>query len=961
MAPLHALLLTDVIGSTRLSEQLQDTAMSQLWSVHDRLARDLIAVWRGREIDKSDGMLVLFDSVADAVGYALAYHQALRQQRLPIQARAGIHVGALSLRPNPAADIARGAKPVEVDGIALPTAARVMSIAAGGQTLLSADARLVLGVVPQRVESHGHWLLHGISQPIEIFEVGERDAPFTTPTDGEKAYRVSRRGGIWQPVRELRHSLPAERDNFVGRQGPLEILARKLDAGARLVSVLGIGGAGKTRLVTRFAWTRLSTFPGGVWFCDLSQARGIDGIHFAVAQGLEVPLGQADPVVQLGQAIAGRGKCLVIFDNFEQVAPFAEETLGRWLERASLAQFVVTTRAVLGIVGEETFAIPPLIAEDAVELFLKRAKAARQAYESSGEDLAAIAQLVKVLDYLPLAIELAAARVRVMSPRALLARMHDRFEVLLSHAGRRDRQATLRAAFDWSWELLSEPEKGALARLSVFEGGFTLESASAVVSAEVERPDPVAVDLVQWLVDKSFVRQVADERFDLLESVREYAAQHLRTEGRFEHSGPACEAEARARHWRYFAALDERAAVAHRCVELNNLVAACRAAAVVGDARSATGCLVAAWAALRLAGPYRGGVELAATVGAMPTLSDGDNAWVHWVAGNALDMLGDVEASRPHVEEGLRSATQAQDLNCTARLLVVLGSRQTLDGDLDLASASLVEACRLSSALGNRSLEASALNLLGRLMDYQSRFQEAREYYEKALALSRALGDRRTEGGLLGNLGGLHYSLGEPEEARRHYERALSLARETGDRRWEGDAHCNLGLLYLEQGKGTEARVQFDMALSTAREMGYVRLAYAVMCNLGMLLTAEGRFVEAAQHLDQAVNGAIASSDRRSEGQFRGYLALALAKQGLLHDARNMLDRGETLLVAIADRLSHALILCDRAEIELLASQTEAAELAVNRAREIADELDCRTDSELRRRLAALDIARLVA
>jgi predicted ATPase len=313
-----------------------------------------------------------------------------------------------------------------------------------------------------------------------------------------------------------------------------------------------------------------------------------------------VPLGQSDPVVQLGQAIAGRGNCLVILDNFEQVAKFAEETLGRWLVRAPQARFVVTTREVLGVVGEEVFAVSPLESNDAVELFLKRAEAARHGYAPGRDDLLAVQQLTKVLDGLPLAIELAAARVRVMAPRTLLARMSDRFDVLLSHAGRSDRQATLRAAFDWSWELLSETEKRALACLSVFRGGFTLASAGEVIGEDSEGGKPSVVDIVQWLVDKSFIRQVRDERFDLLESVREYAAQHLRAEGRFEGSGPACEAEARTRHWRHFAALDERAAVADRCADLSNLVAACRAAVDAGDAHSAIRCLVSAWTAFQV-------------------------------------------------------------------------------------------------------------------------------------------------------------------------------------------------------------------------------------------------------------------------------------------------------------------------------------------------------------------------
>ena len=961
MAALHALLLTDVVDSTRLTEKLQESAATALWSAHDRLARDLIPRWRGREIDKTDGMLLLFDSVGDAVGYALAYHQALRDGDLGITARAGIHFGPVSLRANPADDIARGAKPIEVDGIALPMVARIMSIAGGGQTLLSEEARRALGSLPLRVQSHGHWLLHGMAQPIELFEIADEDVAFTAPADGAKAYRVIRQGDLWQPLREIRHSLPAERDSFVGRQELLEVLAKKFDTGARLVSVLGMGGVGKTRLVTRFAWTHRADYPGGAWFCDLSQARGVDGILFGVAQGLEVPLGQADPVVQIGRAIAGRGRCLVVLDNFEQVAKHAEETLGLWLERAPLAQFIVTTREVLGIIGEEILAVPPLDRDDAVELFLKRADAARQGSGQGPDDMNAIGQLVKVLDCLPLAIELAAARVRVMAPRTLLARMKDRFDVLLSHAGRRDRQATLRAAFDWSWELLSETEKSALARLSVFEGGFTLESASAVVGMHPTAGTPSMVDVVQWLVDKSFVRQLGGERFDLLESVREYAAQHLRTSGRFERSGPECEAEARTRHRRYFANVDEHAAVANRCAELSNLVAACRAATEADDGPAAIGCLVGAWAALRLTGPYRAGVDLAAPVERMSTLTDREKAWVHWVAGDVHEILGNIDSARLHVEQGLQFATLAKDPACTARLLIVRSSRQELDGDLDGALASLTEANRLSRTQGDEALQASTLIVLGGLMDHQSRFAEARSYYQRALALASARGDRRMEGGVLGNLGGIHHALGELEQARSHYERALAVASEVGDRRWEGNGRSNLGLLCQEQGRGADARAQFDIALSTAREVGFVRLAYIVLCNLGILLTAEGRLAEAAQHLEEAVKGAIANADRRAEGQFRGYLALALAKQGMIEAARESLNRGESLLVASADRLSHALLLCDRAEIELLGSQAAAAEAALRHAQRIADELDCGPESELRRRLAAINTAQLAS
>ena len=184
-----------------------------------------------------------------------------------------------------------------------------------------------------------------------------------------------------------------------------------------------------------------------------------------------------------------------------------------------------------------------------------RAAAAKSDLKLSADDQAAVAPLVKLLDGLPLAIELAAARVRVMTPRMLLARMDERFRLLASLGGRRDRQATLRATFDWSWDLLAAAEKGALAQLSVFEGGFTLEAAEAVLDVSACDPKVWTIDVLHSLVDKSFVRPVGQERFDLLSSVQAYAAEHHSFEGRYPGSGPTAVHAAQHRHGTWFAAL----------------------------------------------------------------------------------------------------------------------------------------------------------------------------------------------------------------------------------------------------------------------------------------------------------------------------------------------------------------------------------------------------------------------
>jgi class 3 adenylate cyclase len=432
MTGLSALLLTDVVDSTKLSQEIGDEAMARLWTAHDRAARDLLPTWRGREIDKTDGMLLLFEVAADAVSYALAYQKAVGMLTPALKARAGLHVGHVTLRKNDPSDVALGAKPLEVEGIAKAVASRIMSIAAGGQLLLSAEARRWLDDDQLRVQSHGHWRLKGVDEPIELFEARGVEGPFVSPPDSDKARRVIRQGQVWLPVCDIRHSLPAERGAFVGREEALTRLSHSIRSGARLVSVLGIGGTGKTRLVTRYGWNRLGDFPGGVWFCDLAPARSLNGILNAVAQGLNVPLGREEPVAQLGDAIAGRGRCLVILDNFEPVARYADRTLGRWLNRAAEACFVVTTREVLELAGEEVLALPPLSPADARTLFVQRAQAALPDFRPDAEDLIAITRLVTLLDGLPLAIELAAARMRVMPPRMLIGRMSERFKLLAS-------------------------------------------------------------------------------------------------------------------------------------------------------------------------------------------------------------------------------------------------------------------------------------------------------------------------------------------------------------------------------------------------------------------------------------------------------------------------------------------------------------------------------------------------
>ncbi len=529
----HVLLLTDVVDSTRIAESLGDARMTDLWTAHDRAARDLLVRWPGQEIDRTDGFLLLFDSVLDAVRYALDYHEALRtlsaQLDQPLRARVGIHLADVILRENALSDIALGAKPIEVEGLGKPLAARVMSVAAGGQTLLTAAARHALPDAGLRVQSHGHWRMKGISEPVELFEVGGGQAPFTPPPDGPKVYQVVRQGDLWIPRREVRRVLSAETDAFVGREEELQALSRLIEEGGRVVSLLGPGGTGKTRLARHFSWTWLGEFPGGVYFCELAEARDQDGLVAAVARGLDVPLGN-DPLSQLGHAIAARGVCLVILDNVEQIVAYAAASVTRWGQLAPQAVFLATSRERLSVPGEQVLSVDPMGRDEAVGLFEIRARAHQPTFAVTAQNRADVLAIVETLDGLPLAIELAAARIRILSPPQLRERLKDRFKVLsASSRGGTARQGTLRATIDWSWDLLAPHEKGALAQLSAFEGDFTLAAAEAVLDLKPWEDAPFAMDVVQALVDKSLLRLEPDRSeqgepwFGLFSSIHAYA------------------------------------------------------------------------------------------------------------------------------------------------------------------------------------------------------------------------------------------------------------------------------------------------------------------------------------------------------------------------------------------------------------------------------------------------------
>jgi tetratricopeptide (TPR) repeat protein len=594
---------------------------------------------------------------------------------------------------------------------------------------------------------------------------------------------------------------------------------------------------------------------------------------------------------------------------------------------------------VLGLPGEEVLALTPLATQDGIELFLRRAKAAKPGFEPNAEDEAAIAPLVRLLDGLPLAIELAAVRIRVMPPRVVLARMNERFKLLTSASGRVDRQAALRAVFDWSWDLLSLPEKAALAQLSVFEGGFALEAVETVLDLSRYDDAPWPVDVLQSLAQKSLVRPIADDRFDLLVSVQEYAAEHLSTDRRYEGSGAAARLAAEARHGRYFANIDERAATAHGCAELDNLVVACRRAAARGEVEVAARALERAWCALKLRGPYRAGLELVSVVevGAVP--APAAYARVNWVAGRALDACGHASKAVGRLEAAIAAARAVGDRECECRALIELASAKRTQGDPDSAGADLEAALNLAVAMDDPSILSELGNGLGGLEQAIGHLDKARAHYEKALDFARKAGNRHKEGIVLANLASISDNLGMSEVARSYYEGALAVAQELGDRSLEGSARCNLGLQHFLEGDLNKARDQLAAALAVAREMGHVNLECIVLCNLGIVHESLNDLNEAESDFGRALAIAREMDHKRSEGQVLGYLGLLHARRAEFSDANRCLDDSEALLRAVSDLESLGILLAIRAETERLAGDLNAARAALSAAESIAAEV----------------------
>ncbi|MFT5683372.1 MAG: putative ATPase, partial [Myxococcota bacterium] len=665
-----------------------------------------------------------------------------------------------------------------------------------------------------------------------------------------------------QPSQQL-HNLNAELDPFVGRT---RALAQLSDAflGGRLVSVLGTGGTGKTRLVLQFARQNLDMYPGGVWFCDLSEAHTREAFASVVAQGLRLTLSEGEPMATLEHAIVGRGQCLVILDNFEQIVSESAVVAG-WVERAVQARFLVTSRIRLGLPDEQVLALSPLSEADAVALFITRAQAKDATFVP--DNIQELETLVGLLDCLPLAIELAAGRIRMMQPSQLIYWMKQRFRLLSDERpGTSRRQATMRAAIDWSWEMLEGWEKLAFAQCSVFEGGFTLAAAEAVVDLSAFPDAPWLLDVVQSLVDRSLIRPILDHRlpqrrFGMLLSLQEYGRIKLRERGE--------EAEAMYRHAVYFAQFGKDDALNDprmrcdvslwraRAAELDNLFSA---AANVTDRAPELPALAALAAAAFF--PRR----LSSVVGhrLLTRALAGIEAQqgTRWTSlrvrlmrrlGWLEHFMGKGDAARDRLEAVVELAQTSNEPIIESRAAVNLGAVYFTQRQFEEAAAYFRRGLALSRAHNDPWNELIALMNWGVMMFSQGKQAEGRGMLEDALAIARSTGDLQSSGQVLSNLGSMWFATGQREQAKRHYTESLEIFEALGRKREMAIMNLNLGNISEGRRKFDTAARQFERAVMLNRQIGNRQREVYALAALGRLSKDQGHFSEALRHFEETL------------------------------------------------------------------------------------------------------------
>jgi predicted ATPase/class 3 adenylate cyclase len=838
-------LFTDIEGSTRLWEH-DAPAMQAALVRHDEILRRAIE-GDGGYVFKTvgDAFCSAFSTAPDALEAALEAQRGLLSSEWehtgPLRVRMALHIGAAEERDG------------DYFGPPVNRVARLLSAAHGGQVLLSLPTQeLVRDQLPAEttLRDLGEHRLKDLFRPERVFQVVSPDLP-----------------SEFAPLRTLdtyRNNLPLQPTPLIGREKEVGEVCDLLRGNeTRLLTLTGPGGTGKTRVALQTAADLLDDFPDGIYFVPLATLTEAELFSSAVAETLGVREVGEQPLGETLKDYLHERRLLLLLDNFEQVlraAPTVTELLGA----APGLKVLATSRAPLGLYGEHEFPVPPLTLPDlksppplerltqyeAVGLFVERARAVKPDFKVTNESAPAVAEICVRLDGLPLAIELAAARIKLLPPKAMLQRLTSRLKLLTG--GARDlpeRQRTLRGTIEWSFALLEQGEQLLFGRLAVFSGGRTLEAMEAICDAEGDLPVD-AFEGVSSLLDKSLLRQEegpgGEPRFVMLETVHEFAREKLEQ---------STEAEQIKRaHAQYFLTLAEEAFPELRGPDQLEWLE--RLEAEHDNMRAAL-----SWASERKE------VELALKLG------------------GALSGFWSV---RGYYSEGRRLLAEALAMDrrvspeVQAMALAGAGVLALEQGDLDRAKEACEEGLEL---LANEAREEASearlwlLGFLGWVAWQREQHEQAKQLFEEGLALSREMSDIWWLATSLSNLAVVSQSLGDSERATELYYESMGLLREQGDKHSLAINLNNLAMVVYSQGDLGRAAQLTEEAVALFRELGARGDVALGLYNLGWIALLQEDYGSAADHYAESLTLSWETGlNPLVQGDLEGLACLAAAR-----------------------------------------------------------------------------------
>ena len=844
-------LFTDIEGSTTLLQRLGDRRYAEILAEHQRLLRDAFAKGGGHEVDtQGDAFLVAFSRARDAVASAVTSQLALLNHSWPdgasLKVRMGLHTGE---------PISTSGRYVGLD---VHRVARICAAGHGGQILLSQTTRELVATDPHRgisLRDLGEHRFKDLATPQRLFQVVTVDLPADFPA--------------LKSLNPLSNNLPRQLTSFIGREQDIVEVKRELST-AYLVTLTGTGGAGKTRLALQVAAGLLAQFPDGVWLAQLAPLSDPTLVPKALASALGIPEQPGRPLTETVVAYLRPRAALLLLDNCEHLLQACASLANALLQRCPNVRVLATSREALGITGELIYRVPSLSLPDltrlpplealtqyeAVRLFVDRAAVSKPGFRVTGSNAMAVAQVTTRLDGIPLAIELAAARVKALPVDVIVARLDDQFRLL--RGGSRTalpRHRTLRATLDWSYDLLSDPERMLLRRLSVFAGGFTLEAAEQICAGDgIDASD--ILDVLTRLIDKSLVvfeEREERARYSLLESVRQYGRETLLET----HD----DAAVRERHRDHFLRLAEDAEphfwgaeegewLDRLEGEHDNLRAAIAWSAQSGDAPAVLRLIGAVgwfwyrhghwsegrdWARKALEGATD--VGPAARLGALQTSE------------TLATAQGDAEEGVRLGEEALQLATQLGSKREIGRSLYALGHAITVFmGDWQRADTMLTESFILSSEAGDTVTAGSALRFRGIVALRNKDYAQARDLLTKSAALYRRIGYKRGIALAAQTLGYVSYQEQNYVEAGALLQESETLYQGIHDEESRALGLVALGNVARKSGDLTKAARCLKDALIIQQKMGAKGRIALTLESIAALSAAHG-FMPRAAHL----------------------------------------------------------------------------------------------------------------